>query len=284
MVLRYGIIIPFWLQITSSAWQFPSRRQVLRLGSFLVASPPLVVVGLDDANVVRVQVQGPNDSLGIQVNNKNGQVIIQRVILPKSAGLKPGMRLQGYSSAQDLLTRLQMGPYPVNLEFVMSTGDSSAEANGRIPAVATPSSLPPLDYTKRVLQPGPGPCVIRSTSGDLLEIEYEATYWSANGSKKTLYDASDFRGTGQPYQMVLGSGDMIPGVDQGLADMCPGEIRQLTIPPSLAYGPRARDSFKIPADYRGVEWAVKLVSIEGVIRADNNNLTSHQREANDDME
>jgi len=111
-----------------------------------------------------------------------------------------------------------------------------------------------------------------------LELEYEAKYVRSDG-RKTLYDASSFRGTGQPYQMVLGSGDMIPGVDQGLQEMCPGEVRRLEIPPPLAYGPRARENFKIPIDYRGLEWTVELVSIDGTIRSDNNNLTRQEREA-----
>ena len=268
------ISILVWVQI-ASAWQFPPRRQALRLGGCLVASPS-VAFGVD--GVVNVKVQGPNDILGIQINNDNGQVIIQRVISAQAPGLKPGMRLQGYSSAQDLQARLSTGPYPVTLEFV-STSDSRTSTNA-IPSAANPPSLPPLQYTKSVLQPAPGPCVIQTRRGDVLEIHYEAKYFSAEGSKATLYDASDFRGTGQPYQMVLGSGDMIPGVDQGLTGMCPGETRRLTIPTQLAYGPRARENFKIPVDYRGLEWTVTLVSIDGVIRGDNNNLTLQQREAN----
>jgi FKBP-type peptidyl-prolyl cis-trans isomerase len=245
-----------------------------------VASPS-VALGSEVNSVVKVQIVGPNDALGIQVSNRNDQVFIQRIIVPKVAGLQPGMRLQGYSSALDLVTRLAKGPYPVDLEFVRTT-DSRYDENTMtvIPVTAFPPNTPPLEYTKRVLRPAPGPCAMQSRSGDLLEIEYEANYLSADGSKKTLYDASDFRGTGQPYQMVLGSGDMIPGVDQGLVAMCPGETRRLTIPTSLAYGPRARDSFKIPSDYGGLEWTITLVSIDGAIHADNNNQTRQQREAN----
>ena len=72
---------------------------------------------------------------------------------------------------------------------------------------------------------------------------------------------------------------MIPGVDQGLYEMCPGEVRLIKIPPPLAYGPRARESFRIPIDYTGLEWKVELVSIEGVVRKDSNDLTRQEREA-----
>jgi len=34
----------------------------------------------------------------------------------------------------------------------------------------------------------------------------------------------------------IGSGRTIPGFDQGILGMCPGQQRQVTIPPELAYG------------------------------------------------
>jgi FKBP-type peptidyl-prolyl cis-trans isomerase len=71
------------------------------------------------------------------------------------------------------------------------------------------------------------------------------------------------RGTGQPYQMVLGSGDMLPGVDLGLYDMCPGETRQLEIPAALAYGARGNKAFQIPPSSNLV-WTVELVSINSI--------------------
>jgi FKBP-type peptidyl-prolyl cis-trans isomerase len=45
-----------------------------------------------------------------------------------------------------------------------------------------------------------------------------------------MYDASAWRGTGRPYQMVLGGSGMILGVDQKLLNICVGERRVLYIP------------------------------------------------------
>ncbi|KAG5666191.1 hypothetical protein PVAND_017824 [Polypedilum vanderplanki] len=42
----------------------------------------------------------------------------------------------------------------------------------------------------------------------------------------------------QPFTFQIGAGQVIKGWDQGLLDMCVGEKRKLTIPPSLGYGDR----------------------------------------------
>ena len=105
-------------------------------------------------------------------------------------------------------------------------------------------------------------CKIRSQFGDVLEIDYVAKKLAPPA---TVYDASIFRGTGQPFKFVLGSGVMIPGVDQGLYNMCPGEVRLLKVPPKLAVG------LLDPPAKAPLEWKVELISIDGIIRQDNNN-------------
>jgi FKBP-type peptidyl-prolyl cis-trans isomerase len=48
----------------------------------------------------------------------------------------------------------------------------------------------------------------------------------------------------KPFVFTLGAQMVIKGWDQGLLDMCVGEKRRLTIPPSLGYG--SRDMGSIP--------------------------------------
>lgn len=62
-----------------------------------------------------------------------------------------------------------------------------------------------------------------------------------------LVDGTQFdaRTTGQsPYTVVVGAGAVIPGFDEGLRGMAPGGVRQIIIPPALAYG--ANGSGPIP--------------------------------------
>ena len=65
-------------------------------------------------------------------------------------------------------------------------------------------------------------------AGDPVTVHY--TGWLTDG---TQFDSSV---GGQPFQFMLGQGEVIPGWDQGVAGMKVGGKRKLTIPPDLGYG------------------------------------------------
>ncbi len=68
-------------------------------------------------------------------------------------------------------------------------------------------------------------------SGKRVSVHYTGTL--TNGSK---FDSSLDRG--DPFQFVLGGGQVIKGWDQGVLGMKVGGKRRLTIPPDLGYGAR----------------------------------------------
>lgn len=89
--------------------------------------------------------------------------------------------------------------------------------------VTTPSGLQYIDIVQGSGQsPKPGQTVTVHYTGVL-----------ANGTK---FDSSVDRG--QPFEFVIGQGQVIKGWDEGVMSMKVGGKRKLTIPPELGYGSR----------------------------------------------
>jgi peptidylprolyl isomerase len=66
-------------------------------------------------------------------------------------------------------------------------------------------------------------------AGDTVAIHYTGTL-----SDGTTFDSSEGR---DPLQFVVGSGQIIPGLDVALPGMTVGEKKQVEIPSAQAYGP-----------------------------------------------
>ena len=94
--------------------------------------------------------------------------------------------------------------------------------------------------------------------GDLVTVNYTGKL--ANG---TVFDTSVGK---TPFPFTLGTGQVIPGWDQGVAGMKVGGKRILIIPPSLAYGPN--DYGPIPGNST-LTFEVELLSVASSTNAAN---------------
>lgn len=282
---------PFEIRINRR--DFVARSMSLLLPT-LVTTTTSASAATDPRAITTLRLNSPNEKAGLRLTQvtigtpPRSVVAVESVApsgLAAKAGVKEGVILLDYEDAKSVLNKIQNGPYPLQLNFYNLAAGGDAFGDMGKPLVTAKDALEVAkttssgqstslqdssttsnqqQYVMRVLKPPPASCQLQSRRGDVLEISYEARIKSPQGP---IYDSSFQRGTGQPYQMVLGSGDMIPGVDKGLYEMCPGEVRELVIPPVLGYGPRASKTFDIPAGST-LYWTVELVSVNSVREGD----------------
>ncbi|CAL8293829.1 unnamed protein product [Merluccius merluccius] len=89
----------------------------------------------------------------------------------------------------------------------------------------------PSDTTVMTVTHKPETCEKMTKNGDFVKYHYNAS----------LMDGSHIDSTynyGKTYNIVLGANQVVPGMEEGLKDMCVGEKRHLVIPPHLGYGER----------------------------------------------
>ena len=91
----------------------------------------------------------------------------------------------------------------------------------------------PGELASKTLTEGQGEAIKAGEKGN-----FHYTGWLGGFESKQKFDSSLDRG--QPIPVTVGAGEVIKGWDQGLVGMKPGEVRRLTIPYNLAYGPNGR--------------------------------------------
>ena len=98
------------------------------------------------------------------------------------------------------------------------------------PQVDVPSDQPP-SYQLEIedIVEGDGD---EAVAGKIVEVHYVGVSWKTGNQ----FDASWDRG--DTFKFGLGKGQVIRGWDEGVAGMCVGGKRKLTIPASLGYGAR----------------------------------------------
>ncbi len=134
-----------------------------------------------------------------------------------------------------------------------SDSDSASKQPLKVPngpTIRIPDTPAPAQLVQRDLKTGTG---AEAKSGDKVTVQYVGALYD-NG---TQFDSSYSHG--QPFSFQLGSGQVIPGWDQGVAGMKAGGRRELIIPPDLAYGAQGQPP-TIPANATLV-FVIDLVSV-----------------------
>mmetsp|Transcript_8900 Transcript_8900/g.14830 ORF Transcript_8900/g.14830 Transcript_8900/m.14830 type:complete len:283 (-) Transcript_8900:59-907(-) len=231
--------------------QHVTRRQILSwttatcslMPLVLLPNAPSAVALVEDPVTITLRLER-GERAGVELYDTFSGDLSRQVVAIKSVSAEasskqvvPGMVITNFQNSKSVVERLQNGPYPVDLNMINPTNQG--------------------EFVVRTVRPGSG---APSRRDDLLEFVYEARMGSPDGP---VYDSSAKRGTGQPYQYILGSGNLIPGVDAGLLKMQPGEVRQLELPPPLAYGSKGSKLYEIPPNTK-LYWLIKMIRVNSV--------------------
>ena len=109
-------------------------------------------------------------------------------------------------------------------------GPATAEPTAQKPTVEIPDGPAPGELQVEDLAEGEGD---GAETGDRLSVQYVGV--PHRGARE--FDSN--WGSGQPFELELGAGGVIPGWDQGLEGMKVGGTRKLTIPPTSPTAKRA---------------------------------------------
>ena len=132
-----------------------------------------------------------------------------------------------------------------------SAAPSAVATNTAPPASAAPAASAAPEAPLGIVDVAVGKGAV-AKAGDKVKVHYTGTLTDG-----TQFDSSRTRN--QPFEFVLGKGNVIKGWDQGVAGMKVGGKRKLTIPPSLGYGARGAGA-KIPPNST-LLFDVELISI-----------------------
>ncbi|WP_155999212.1 FKBP-type peptidyl-prolyl cis-trans isomerase [Thioalkalivibrio sp. ALJ16] len=103
----------------------------------------------------------------------------------------------------------------------------------------------------RDIEAGDGPEIVRH---DTAILHYTGSL-DADGS---VFDSS--RESGAPFALTIGTGQVIPGFEQGVKGMREGGKREIIIPPELAYGERGAGNI-IPSNAT-LRFEVEILEVE----------------------
>lgn len=140
-----------------------------------------------------------------------------------SAASSPSPTMMSSAAATTSVVALPANAPECTADDIKVTG-----AFGQAPTITIPTTCaPPKKLIIKDLSEGTGPGAV---SGQPLTMNYSLVTWSDRQKLDSSFDR------GQPFQLVLGKGQVIQGWDQGLVGIKQGGRRLLIVPPDLGYG------------------------------------------------
>jgi len=131
----------------------------------------------------------------------------------------------------------------------VACGPSAAEKKAMMQrAVELSASVTSLGIEDVKLGEGP-----EATPGKVVSVHYTGTLMEG-----TKFDSSKDRN--EPFDFVLGQGEVIDGWDEGVKGMRVGGVRRLTIPASMAYGSRGAGGVIPP--HAALKFDVELLGVK----------------------
>lgn len=118
------------------------------------------------------------------------------------------------------------------------------------PRITVPKGPPPKKLEVEDLVEGKGGV---AKAGSRASVNYLGVIYSTGRELDNSYDR------GQPLDFALGTGEVLPGWDQGIEGMKVGGRRRLTIPADLAYGDQGS-----PPDIKPGETLIFVIDLLGV--------------------
>lgn len=128
--------------------------------------------------------------------------------------------------------RADGAPVAANPELPSVSLDSTGE-----PSIRLPDTEPPVDLTVATLIQGTGPQV---RDGSYLVVNYTGWYWSDGSDEDGEWQAGDVLDSSwpierAPFELQIGSGQVVRGWEEGLLDQTAGSQVLLVVPASYGY-------------------------------------------------
>jgi FKBP-type peptidyl-prolyl cis-trans isomerase len=103
---------------------------------------------------------------------------------------------------------------------------SKIETDKKEPKVTVPKGVSTAKLTFRDLEEGTG---AEAKSGDTLTVHYVGLGFKSKSKFESTWED-------KPYTFVLGGGEVLPGLEQGVEGMKAEGRREIVVPPKLGYG------------------------------------------------